>query len=125
MQLTQFVASEDGGSQFETIDVRLDIAREGADGYSLMTCKPLTSNAIVFVELPAGMTQDWHQAPARQLVQVLSGSIDVTTTDDECRRFDRGDIFIAADTIGRGHKTRTIDGPAVVIFIPLSDDALM
>jgi quercetin dioxygenase-like cupin family protein len=124
MKLTQFVANEDGGSRFEDVEIALDIAREGAGGYTLMTSEPFESYAISFVVLPADLDQDWHQAPTRQLVHVLSGSVEVETTDHEVRRFDAGAIFIAGDTSGQGHKTRVIAGPATVIFIPLPTAAL-
>jgi len=124
MKLTQFVADENGGSRFEDIEISLDIAREGAGGYTLMTSEPFESYAVSFVLLPADLNQDWHQAPTRQLVHVLSGTVEVETTDNEVRRFEPGAIFIAGDTSGRGHKTRVIAGPAIVIFTPLPADAL-
>ncbi len=124
MKLTQFVATDDGGSRFEEIDVALDIERKGAGGYTLMSSEPFESFAVSFVRLPADLDQDWHQAPTRQLVQVLSGAVEVTTTDNVTRRWGEGDLFIAADTSGRGHRTRVVGGPAVVIFIPVPANAL-
>ena len=40
------------------------------------------------------------------------------------RRWQAGDMFLAGDTSGRGHRTRVLDGPALVMFIPLAADAL-
>ena len=34
-----------------------------------------------FVELPEGLDQTWHPASRRQIVVVLSGLLEVTTTD--------------------------------------------
>jgi hypothetical protein len=119
MKITQFVATDNGGSRFEEIDIALDNERIGADGFTLMASNPFDATAVCFVCLPAGLDQDWHQAPARQLVMLLSGSVEVTTTDDEVRRWNAGEMFIAGDITGRGHKTRTIDGPATVMFIPV------
>ena len=124
MRITQFVATEDGGSRFEDAEIRFDIEREGAGGFVLMTSEPFESFAVSFVRLPADLDQDWHQAPTRQLVQVISGTVEVTTTDGAVRRWGAGSLFIAADTAGRGHKTRVIDGPADVIFIPVPVGAL-
>jgi hypothetical protein len=124
MKLTRFVATSDGGSRFEEIEIPLDIEREGADGYKLMCSEAFTSDCACFVSLPAELDQDWHQAPTRQFVQLIRGTVEVTTTDGEVRRWSSGDQFIAADVSGRGHKTRVIDGPAVVIFMPLPDGFL-
>lgn len=119
MKITQFVATDSGGSHFEEIDIPLLNEREGADGFTLMASEMFSSDTICFVSLPADLDQDWHQAPARQLVLLISGTVEVTTTDDAVRRWQAGDVFMAADVTGRGHKTRVIDGPATVLFVPL------
>lgn len=124
MKLTRFVATADGGSRFEEIEIPLNIEREGAGGYTLLSSEGFTSDCVCFVSLPADLDQDWHQAPTRQLVQLISGTVEVTTTDNESRRWSAGDFFVAADVTGRGHKTRVIDGPAIVIFIPLPERVL-
>lgn len=125
MELTQFITTPDGGSRFETIGIPLTLEREGAGGFVLRTSDPFESGAVTFVSLPADLDQDWHPAPARQFVQVLSGSVEVTTSDMATRRFDAGDLFIAGDTTGQGHRTRVIDGPALVIFIPMPARAFL
>ncbi len=124
MKLTRFVATVDGGSRFEEIEIPLNIEREGAGGYTLWSSEGFSSDCVCFVSLPADLDQDWHQAPTRQLVQLISGTVEVTTTDNDCRRWSSGDFFVAADVSGRGHKTRVIDGPAIVIFIPLPEGVL-
>lgn len=120
MKITRFVATQDGGSCFEEFEIPLDNEREGAGGYTLLSSEMFSCDGVCFVELPAGLDQDWHQAPTRQLVHVVSGTVEVTTTDDEARRWRGGDLFIAADVSGRGHRTRVVDGPAIVMFVPLA-----
>ena len=124
MKLTQFVTTAAGGSRFEEVEIALDIEREGAGGYTLMTSDPFESPAVAFVSLPADLDQDWHPAPTRQLVHLLEGTVEVTTSDEDVRRFNAGDIFIAGDTTGQGHRTRVIEGPAIVVFIPVPERAL-
>jgi hypothetical protein len=119
MKLTRFVATAEGGSCFEEVDIPLDVERAGADGFTFMSSAAFTSDCVCFVSLPADLNQEWHQAPTRQLVQIISGTVEVTTTDNEARRWSSGEFFIAADISGQGHRTRVIDGPAIVIFIPL------
>ena len=50
---------------------------------------------------------------------VLSGLLEVTTTDGVSRRFGAGQRFLADDMGGRGHLTRSIDGPVEVLFAPM------
>jgi len=119
MKVTRFVATPDGGSRFEEIGIPISNPRQDADGHTLMLSNAYTSPGVCFVDLPEGLNQDWHQAPTRQIVVVLSGTVEVTTTDGETRRWSAGEAFIAADVSGRGHRTRTLGGPARLMFAPL------
>ena len=119
MDITRFVATPDGGSRFEDMEIRCDNTRVDADGHTIRYSTPYSSPAVCIVELPAGLDQNWHQAPARQLVVVLSGTIEVRTTDDAVRRWHAGDAFIPSDVSGRGHRTRAVDGPVRLLFAPL------
>jgi hypothetical protein len=121
VNITRFVATADGGSRFEDIEIPMPNAREDAAGHTLLSSNAYTSPGLRFVELPEGMSQAWHQAPARQIVVVLSGTLEVMTTDDAVRRWSAGEAFIAADVTGQGHETRTLDGPVRVLFAPLSE----
>lgn len=46
---------------------------------------------------------DLHPPPRRQLVVVLRGTIEITATDGDRRRFGPGDVLLAEDMIGKGH----------------------
>lgn len=122
MRITRFVATPDGGSRFEEIDIPISNPRQDADGHTLRLSNAYTSPGVCFVDLPEDLNQDWHQAPTRQIVIVLSGTVEVTTTDGETRRWSAGEAFIAADVSGRGHRTRTVGGPARLLFAPLPAD---
>ncbi len=119
MKITRFVATAEGGSRFEEIDIPLTNEYQDATGEILMASNPYACPGVCFIDLPAHLEQDWHQAPARQIVLVLSGTIEVVTTDSEVRRWSKGDAFIAADLSGQGHQTRCIDGPVLAMFAPL------
>ena len=122
MDITAFFTAEEGTSYFADISIPLDIKREDAFGYVLSCSQPYSSDNVQLVQLPADLDQDLHNAPATQLVVVLSGTIEVETSGGECRRWDAGGIFMPADVAGRGHRTRVIGGPALVLFAPFPDD---
>ena len=52
---------------------------------------------------------------------VLSGKIEVGTSDEQKRQCTPGQAFIADDLTGKGHVTRVVDGPARVMFVQLPD----
>ncbi|HEY2540884.1 MAG TPA: hypothetical protein VGI28_15525 [Stellaceae bacterium] len=70
-------------------------------------------------EMPEGLYQDWHRASRRQLLVVLSGTLEVETGDERKHRCGSGEVFLADDVGSRGHRTRTIGGRARVLFVHL------
>jgi hypothetical protein len=74
-------------------------------------------------EMPEGLYQDWHPASRRQLLVVLSGTLEIETSDGEKHRCSNGDVFLADDVGSRGHRSRTIGGPARVLFVHLPPEA--
>jgi len=121
MKITTFFATETGESRFREIEIPFNIRRDDGFGHTLLLSNAYGSPNVQFVELPQGMAQDWHNAPARQLVTVLSGVIEVETTDGVTRQWRVGDVFLPADVTGRGHRTRCIGGAVRLLFAPLPD----
>jgi quercetin dioxygenase-like cupin family protein len=121
MKLIRFHTTADGGSRFQEVEVPINQPRPDNFGFTLMQSNAWPSSSIRFVELPAGLDQSWHHAPARQIVVVLRGEIEVGTSDGEKRRCAAGQAFIADDLTGKGHLTRTLGGPATVMFVQLPE----
>ena len=65
--------------------------------------------AVHFKETPAHSSFDWHDAPERQYVLTLSGTMEFTTRDGETFVLRPGDVLVATDDIGSGHRWRLID----------------
>lgn len=121
MKLTRFHATDNGESRFQEVEVPIPHERKDSFGHILRQSNASVSPGFRFVELPAGLDQGWHHAPARQIVVVLSGVLEVGTSDGEKRRCTAGQAFIADDLSGKGHTTRVIDGPARVMFVQLPE----
>jgi cupin domain len=119
MKVTRFRATTEGGSRFEEIEIPINQPRPDEFGHTLMQSNAWPSPAVRFVELPAGLDQPWHHAPASQIVIVLSGELEVGTSDGEKRRATSGQAFIADDLTGKGHVTKVVGGPARVVFVQL------
>ena len=96
----------------------------GADGNSYFTKGSINSGAFIktdqasFKETAAGSTYDWHTAPFTQYVITLSGILEFTTKTGESFTLHPGDVLIATDTTGTGHKWKLInDEPWKRIYI--------
>ena len=122
MRIIRFFETPDGGSRFEEVDVVFPHERKDEFGHTLHLSKPFNPLNAIITELPRALDQDWHVAPNRQFVIVLSGMLEVQTTDGEKRRWNAGGMFMADDTRGKGHQTRVIQGPAQLLFLRVPDD---
>jgi quercetin dioxygenase-like cupin family protein len=65
--------------------------------------------AVHFKESPPHSTFDWHDAPEAQYVITLAGTLEFTTRDGETFILHPGDVLVATDNAGSGHKWRLID----------------
>ena len=85
--------------------------------------------AIHFKETPAHSSYDWHPDPEPQFVITLSGTLEFATPDGETFVVRPGDILLAEDHIGKGHKWRLIDDQpwrrAYVVLKPGAKDSFV
>lgn len=80
----------------------------------------LDAESVVLLSSPPGWHGDWHPAPRRQLMFVLSGELEVEVSDGEVRRFSSGAVALVEDTSGRGHVSRVVsEGRVFMAAIPL------
>lgn len=104
MKITRLYTGGDGESHFGYIEVPLENIRDKVE-YS----EPIKATGILFREIGVELNPGWHNAPRRQFVIVLEGTIEIEVGDGTKCKFHSGDIFLAEDTTGRGHITREVD----------------
>ncbi len=69
----------------------------------------IATATIHFEETPAHSSLDWHTAPTVQYVIMLTGVLEFTMHSGETFTINPGEILIALDTTGSGHKWRLVD----------------
>ncbi len=73
-----------------------------------------------FYTFEPGWIGEPHPAPTQQFLALLSGAVEMETTDGTVRGFSPGDLVLLEDTSGRGHVTRNVgDGYAMFLVIPV------
>jgi quercetin dioxygenase-like cupin family protein len=92
---------QDGNSHFR--DGRLDL--EPGRNNDLVSATMAAVHAAV-EETAGGGSLAWHTAPVRQLVVTLCGTLIFTTRDGEEFTLRAGDVLLAEDTAGSGHRWR-------------------
>ena len=103
---------DDGQSHIEAID--LDQTPDWKSGQDV--------TRISFSEAAAGRFSDWHVAPRRQFVIILSGQLEIGLGDGSKHVFGPGDARLVEDITGQGHTTATYgDQPCVTCTVPLAN----
>lgn len=94
---------EDGNSVFEEGSIALS---EGERGDFIG--KPSGTTEISFRETRSGGSFEWHQDPVPRYVLTLSGTLEFEVKSGARFTIRPGDILIAQDNSGSGHKWRLI-----------------
>ena len=94
---------EDGNSLYE--EGFIDLA-EGMRGDSVG--KPARAIEISFQETRSGGSFEWHQDPVPRFVITLSGTLEFEVKSGATFTIRPGDILLAQDNSGTGHKWRLI-----------------
>ncbi len=83
------------------------------------------AQGVLFAQLKAGATEDWHVAPRRQLMVCMRGVVEITAGDGQKRRLAPGQFMLLEDTAGKGHVTHaTGSEDHVALAVPVPDGVL-
>jgi hypothetical protein len=116
MKVTRIYADKDGESHFAELDIPVQDAGEIGALSGLFPVKE-----IIFRETNGDYNYTWHNAPCRQFVLMLQGSVEIEVSAGTRRTFHSGDILLAEDTTGRGHISRAVNGqPRKSVFVTLA-----
>lgn len=116
--ITRIHAGPDGETHLTDIPITLeeDPAQPGAIGasFGLVPESPLR-----FRRFEPRLDMEWHPAPRRQFIVILSGALEITTSDGTVRAFPAGSIILADDQASKGHRTRPANHqPCTMVTIP-------
>ena len=112
VQIVRVYTGSDSESHFE--DLTPDQFAEIANN--------LGSGEITVNRRPSPSFSDYHNAPRRQYVVVMSGTAEFEVADGTVKRLSPGDVLVAEDLTGHGHIARSLgDEFRVSLAIPLAD----
>jgi hypothetical protein len=97
----------DAAGESHIRDVRIEWARSGATG---KISDPERVTSLAFRETDGGYNLEWHNAPRRQYIINLEGSVEIKTSDGMSRIIGPGEIILAEDTTGKGHQSKAVAG---------------
>lgn len=113
-------ADAQGGSRFDTVTVEQSLLCAAPPAAPFYVSPDGLASHYRFYTFEPGWIGDWHPAPTRQFLVLMTGVVEMETTDGTVRRFLPGDLVLLEDTSGRGHLTRNVgDGYATYFVIPV------
>ncbi|CCJ37360.1 hypothetical protein BN140_2437 [Methanoculleus bourgensis MS2] len=108
-----------GDSHFDVVTVEQSLARAAPPAAPFYVSEDRAASKYRFYTFEPGWIGELHPAPTRQFLALLSGEVEMETTDGTVRRFGPGDLVLLEDTSGRGHVTRnTSDGYSTFLVVP-------
>jgi quercetin dioxygenase-like cupin family protein len=118
MKITRVHHGSDGQTHFEDIDWAETPTPSGA--YTRTDTR--TAGITMFAIQPPGYYADWHPAPSRRLVIMISGAAEVGVSDGETRTLGAGDIILFEDIDGPGHTMKVLgDVDRVAMHVSLEE----
>ena len=102
--IVRIYTGQDGQTHFED----LTIPAEEIQNVAIQA-----GSDMVFRRFHPDYYSDWHTAPRRQYIFMLSGQMEIGIGDGTTRRFGPGDVVLADDRTGKGHTTRSLGVPRV------------
>ncbi len=117
MKYTRIYADANGQSHFADVEVAMKPGPSNTGTISEM----ITAKGVMF-RSSGEYFIDWHNAPRRQFVVNLTGTVEIVASDGETRRFGPGTVLLAEDVTGKGHTSRGLGAEErFSLFIPLAD----
>lgn len=118
MKVVYLYSGEDGQSHFADCEVATVQSVLG------VTSIPLPALEVSLRDTAGGPTSvDFRPAPRRQLVILLRGQVEYFCGDGSRRLLGSGDILVADDTRGQGHRVEVVESPRLQVFVPLAPEA--
>jgi hypothetical protein len=117
MQFVRLYTERDGQTHFQYTPLNFE---KGDIGEVALLGRP---EGVVYVRrVYPNHPANWHTAPRRQYVLLMSGGMEIQVPDGTVVRFKPGDALLAEEVTGIGHITRTLGTePRVLFNVPLLD----
>jgi redox-sensitive bicupin YhaK (pirin superfamily) len=122
MKVMRVYSDPAGETHFDEVEVPLTAVNFAPPAPPINLSALSPASQYGFMSAPPGWDGDWHPAPVRMLTIYLVGEVEVAVSDGAVRRFRPGDVTLAEDTTGKGHRSRVVgSGDAVLAMVQLPD----
>lgn len=115
MRITKIAVTADGGSRLQQFELALRPDEAGK------ITGDVSAQRAYLRQYRVGLFVDFHRAPQRMLITVLSGTLEVEDTAGTRALIQPAEALFVTDLTGRGHVSRSPSG-ALCLYIVVSDE---
>ena len=108
MKYPRIYADTQGETHFEYVESQFQQLEVVPGKPSIDVTEAMAADNVVFIRAPAGLSIDYHPAPSRHFLVVITGQWRMTVSDGETRLFGPGAAILVEDTESKGHLTEVI-----------------
>ena len=122
MKLVRVYADESGETHLAEIELPSADDLAGEAGNKLLALRDIAATTVTISQL-LGHRQDlnYHTPARRQIVALLGGELEVTTTTGETQRLQAGDCLLADDLGSKGHISKSVgDEPWATLVVGIA-----
>ena len=120
MKVVRAYSDPQGKTHFDDVEVPLTAVNFAPPAPPINLSALSPASQYGFMSARPGWQGDWHPTPVRMLTIYLTGEVEVEVSDGAVRRFRPGDVTLAEDTTGEGHRSRVVgSGDAVLAMVQL------
>ena len=115
--IIRLYSDEAGTSHFGSIDLKMNLVDFAPPAPKVFLSNPNSAKVSFFLSLPPKWFGDFHPVPSRQIMTLITGSLEVEVGDATKRIFKPGDTALVEDTTGLGHVTRNNSDQVAVLSV--------
>ena len=119
---TRVYSDSSGESHFAEVEVEFRSTNFAPPAPPLELSEFMPVERLAFMLMRAGWRGDWHPAPRKQFLIVLSGKIECFVTKEGSKSFAQGGVLLLEDTVGKGHMIHSIEGDTLIAVVQLSNE---
>ena len=117
ISILRLYADESGKSHFGNIDLNTSLVDFAFPAPKVYLSSPNSANTSFFLVIPAKWFGDYHPVPSRQIMTLISGSLEVQVSDGTRQTFKAGQTALVEDTFGDGHITKNNSTKVAILLV--------
>ncbi|MDA5283044.1 hypothetical protein ACWGHM_39900 [Streptomyces sp. NPDC054904] len=106
---------ENGESHFIDETLEVTAVNFAPPAPPIFVSEGVPAKQAVYLFLPAGYVGDFHPAPRRQIMTLISGLLECGVSDGTWRTFTPGNTQLVEDTQGKGHATKALQDCVMIV----------